>query len=375
VLPVAWLVGVVSSLAPEAQQCPDVRSVEIVSLVAAGEGGSAKEHGKPARADAQGKPLGAEACGKVASADGRRKMVKSGDTVTLGVHVKVRSGKKDLSYSALPLGGRREALSPESWPSSCPVQVTWYKVEAEAESYSNPGNASPATIAYQETKWESGWSVPADVHPTLMHDEFPSVAHGLGVMRYKAVVSAGGREWSSPGVECRESGAICSAVHTVAYRRDDTYIGFLYELYNTPYIYGSKGIKGGNQADLLVGSDCADLAVYGKRRQHGRRKYEYTFTGGLCKYGKCTPVTLGSDGFYVDRKGARVPFGPSLAARPGDLLNLAGGHVGVLVSDNGNGQLDSKDLLMHTFAREPETVPISDCRWPIVSAKVVRWYR
>ncbi len=332
-----------ASAQPLAANCPEITGVSIVSRV--GDSGVATP---------------------------RRKFVKSGEKVTLYAVVDTVAGGKKTTYTEAKLK-KKGAKNPTEWPVSCPATITWLKVEAGAESYDNSYSAPPAHIEYDETSWTAGWSVTADVHPTIMHDEFPELSHGLGVMRYKVKAATAAGSASSKGIDCRESGAVCRAVHTVVYRKDDSYLGYLYELYNTPYIYGSKRIKGGHQSDLLVGSDCADLMVYGKRRQRGKKKFGYTYTGGLYKLAakRWTKVTLDPDGFYLDRKGKRFTFGPKGRVRPGDLINFREGHVGALVKDDGDGYLDTGDYVMHTLVREPETVPIKESRWWGIDGKEI----
>ena len=321
--------------------CPEIAEISIVSIVG--------EEGK---------------------ADGRRKYVKAGEPVTLYAVVKVKTEGADVVYSQAP--GIKRAHAPAEWPAACPVTLAWSKVEAKVESYNNAYSAPPSTISYAETEWKSGWSVPADVHPTLMHDDFADVGHGLGTMRYKLTATTAAQTLATEGTECRESGAVCRRVHTVAYRKDNSYLGYLHELFNCPYIYGSKRIKGGHQSDVLVGSDCADFAVYGKRRQRGKKKFGYTYTGGLYKLAKRRwKVSLDDEQFYVDKKKRRLTFGDGETIRPGDLINFEGGHVGVLVKDDGDGYLDTGDLIMHTLFREPEIVSIDDCRWGQVNGKEV----
>lgn len=311
--------------------CPQARAVTIVSRV----GGSR------------------------ATAD--RKRVRAGEPVTL--FAVVEDGR-----------GQRWGVAPDAnpWPDGCAATVRWSKVEADVAHYDNARSAAPAEIRYVETAWKEGWAVPADVHPTRMHDEYPDVATGYGVMRFKVAVETSGVVVASPGVECVRTGALCPAVHTVAIRPDDTFLGYLHELFNTPYIYGSKRIRGGHQSDLLVGSDCADLMVYGLRRLHGERRYPYTYTGGLAKYAsRRWRVSLDAEGHYVDARGRRLTFGPTGEVRPGDLLNFEDGHVGALVADDGDGTLDLDDRIVHTLFREPEIVPIRDCRWSGIDGKEV----
>jgi len=339
VLLVLLLPTVASAAPPDSAACPKIIEVRILSVA-----------------------------GGQKSATEERKLVRSDQPVTLYALVRT----KDTTYSDAP-GRKPVPLPSANWPAACPLLLEWRKLEADVGSYDNSHSAPPAMIDYVETAWDKGWMVTADVHPTIMHDDFKGIPHGLGSMRYRLLVDAGGRSVATPGLECRESGALCRKIHLVAYRPDDTALGYIHELFNTPYIYGSKTIRGGHQSDLLVGSDCADFAVYGKRRQRGKSKFEYTYTGGLPRLAsKRTPVTRGDDGTYLDRKGKTLTFGPGKEVRPGDLLNLPSGHVVVLYQDDGNGVLDDRDLVAHTLLREPEIVPLRSCRWPVHKADVLR---
>src|SRR5258705_12585720 len=70
------------------------------------------------------------------------------------------------------------------------------------------------------------------------------------------------------------------AVLRVSIRRDDSYLGFLTEMYGQPYIWASAGLSdASHQSERLEGADCADFIVYGARRMGAR--IGYTYTGGL----------------------------------------------------------------------------------------------
>lgn len=330
----------------DASACPSVKSAQIVSRV-----------------------------GSSGTPDAQPKYAKAGEIVTLYAVVVGETNGIESVYTDAPEFHDSRPVS--RWPSNCPNDVRWVKVEAMDEYYSQRGNRPPAYIMYQETTWASGWAVWADVHPTLMHDEFENVISGYGVMRYKVIFKSGRTTVVSPGEECRTDGAACDGIHRVSFRPDDTYLGYLHELYNTPYIYGSGPIDGGEQPDLLIGSDCSDFVIYGKRREHPekRHRYWYANTSRLCKFPvDCFDVVLRDDGFYVTKKGKRlVTFGTGKDVRPGDAFNMPKHHVGALARDNGNGYLDHNDLVMHTLVREPETVPLKDCRWDVSSGTIVKW--
>jgi hypothetical protein len=141
----------------------------------------------------------------------------------------------------------------------------------------------------------------------------------------------------------------------VSIRRDDTYLGYLTEMFNQPYIWASGGTSDAqHQSERLEGSDCADFLVYGQRRMGA--KHAYTWTGGLPKITKLLAAgERGADGIYRDAKGKPLPF-----TQPGDLV-LFPRHVGALAVDRGElGILDDQDLMMHTLFDSPKEQAIAD---------------
>ncbi len=81
-------------------------------------------------------------------------------------------------------------------------------------------------------------------------------------------------------------------------RNDDSYKGYLAELLNTPFIGIPKKIPGfGHQTDLSIGSDCAELAIYGKRRQG--YDIPYCGPGGIKKYLRKIPADSAFEGCLV----------------------------------------------------------------------------
>jgi hypothetical protein len=166
-------------------------------------------------------------------------------------------------------------------------------------------------------------------------------AKGAGTMAYQVKFTGpNGRPLESPGPEFTRWGGLTTDVHRVTFRLDDTYLGYLTELIGTPYIFGSAGPDGRNQTDLLIGSDCADLAVYGQRRMG--RPAEYTSTFQLDQ--QATEI-----GRVESPAGARLPF------RRGDLLHFPSSrHVAVLWEDRPPlGVLDPSDLMLHTCWAPP----------------------
>nr|MBA3538963.1 hypothetical protein [Deltaproteobacteria bacterium] len=164
---------------------------------------------------------------------------------------------------------------------------------------------------------------------------------------------------ASAGPEARRgkgAGGVTDAVMRVSIRRDDSFLGFLTEMYGQPYVWASAGMSdGSHQSEHLEGSDCADFMIYGARRMGS--SVSYTWTGGLPKVTKL--IAAGTrdpaDGIYRDAKGKALAF-----PRIGDLI-LFPRHVGALAFDRGTlGVLDDQDLMMHTLFDSPKEEPIAD---------------
>jgi hypothetical protein len=252
--------------------------------------------------------------------------------------------------------------------------IAWNRIEPAAANYSNTdgGTFHFTQVDYQATEIGGAHetALAADVRPTLTPDH----GHGVGTMRFQAVVTQGQRTIdsappstspgkaglviASPGGEARRgrgSGGLTDAVMRVTIRRDDTYLGYLTEMYGQPYIWASAGLSDAtHQAERLEGSDCADFVVYGARR--GGKQLAYTWTGGLPAIATLVSSgTRGDDGIYRDAKGTPLPF-----PKVGDLI-LFPRHVGALVEDRGTiGVLDDQDIMVHTLFDSPKEQPIAD---------------
>lgn len=240
------------------------------------------------------------------------------------------------------------------WPAGLPIAVAWSKVEPTAPWVDNEkGGFHWEEIPYSETAW------PSDRPAVLSRTADPTATvlpgpKGLGTMAFRVAISAGGRTLSTPGRESRYRGGLSPAVHRIFVRRDDTFLGQLTALFNTPYIWASAGDGAKHQAERGIGADCADFIAYGLRRTG--RKIEYGSTWDVPRWGNDDPVasvaTRGSDGRFLDAKGRAVPVGTA-GVRPGDLL-LFRRHVAALVEDRAPlGWLDANDLLIHTAWAPP----------------------
>jgi len=251
------------------------------------------------------------------------------------------------------------------------VELSWFRIEPTTANMSNTASGSFRfeAIDYRATAIEhaDGGTLVADVTPTLTPDH----GHGVGTMRYQVVVKQSDTTIASPGSDARRgrgSGGLRDTVMRVSIRRDDTYLGFLTELYGQPYVWASAGMTDrSHQSERLEGSDCADFVVYGARRLG--KQVPYTWTGGLPQWTALLGTgTRGKDGIYRDGAGKPLPF-----TRTGDLV-LFPRHVGVLETDKGEkGVLDDADIIMHSLLDSPKEVPLADSGYADTTLELRRW--
>ncbi len=255
----------------------------------------------------------------------------------------------------------------------------WFKLEPTTRWVDNTKpHFHYAPISYAATELESCRdrpSCPADVSPT--HLPRVDAVPGAGTMAFQVkAVLADGSELSTPGLESVESGGLSRAVHRVTFRKDDGYLGYLTELFNTPYIFGSAGPDGRNQTDLLIGSDCADLAVYGRRRMGEKAPYTSSFTIDR----QAPEIAYATDqtdaGVALGRNGRPIALGTQAGqVASGDLLHFPRSrHVGVLYEDRPPlGVLDMGDWMLHTCWAPPTVEPIGASGCASLPIRVLRF--
>ena len=312
----------------------------------------------------------------VSSVDGKTasdapKRARSKQAVELFAVIETSDRSLFSDAGEISLGGRVRASKPLS---AGPTAILmWHKVEPTLETMSNEasGRFRFETIDYAETTllWSSGKSkIRADVRPTRTTDR----GDGVGTMRYKLTALTGHGVFTTPGSEARAgrgTGGLLDSVHRVTMRRDDSYIGFLTELYGQPYIWASAGTSPRrHQSERLEGSDCADFVVYGRRRMGSR--IPYTWTGALPEYTRLLArrATANKAGVYTDDRGEPVKF-----PKVGDIV-LFPRHVGVLTEDRGTiGVLDHADVMMHSYFASPREQSLGDSDYASRWIEVRRW--
>ncbi|HTL35693.1 MAG TPA: hypothetical protein VL326_21335 [Kofleriaceae bacterium] len=304
------------------------------------------------------------------AATDRPTYARKDQTVTLYALLRTNTG----SYTDAPLpqlSGKRIQAQPISKAPA--VQLAWTRIEPATANMSNTqsGSFKFEPIEYVATAIDNTAnksSIAADVRPTLTTDH----GDGIGTMRYQLLVTRGDQTIASPGIDARRgrgSGGLTDAVTRVTIRRDDTFLGYLTEMYGQPYIWASAGLSDtSHESERLEGSDCADLMVYGARRMG--KKVAYTWTGGLPSITKLVAGsgTRGEDGIYRDKAGKPLPF-----TGVGDLV-LFPRHVGALAEDRGTkGVLDDQDIMVHTLFDSPKEQAIADSGYADTSVELRRW--
>jgi hypothetical protein len=253
------------------------------------------------------------------------------------------------------------------------VQLRWYKVEPTGSSYDNTvGGFHWDTISYREHPlgdWDTKWQMSADAQPV----GYPDTHGGAGTMAFKVAIKLGSVAVASPGKESLYRGGLSDQVPRVAFRRDDTYLGRLTELFNTPYIWGSAGVPPAvHQAERLIGSDCADFVVYGARRMGKDLPYRATWHLPDMADTVARAEKVDDRGRFLQKNGKPIPVGED-GVHIGDLL-LFPRHVGALAQDRDPvGVLDTNDILLHTFWAPPTEEPIKDTAYADSPVRVLRW--
>ncbi len=163
----------------------------------------------------------------------------------------------------------------------------------------------------------------------------------------------------------------------VAVRADDTYIGYLMELINTPFIMTPRLTpEGRHQSDARLGTDCAGLAVYGRRRMG--HQVQYLGPSGIVRYlddlgnGMLAPRLVSGIELYTDSSGAPMPVGEG-GLLPGDILHFQV-QVSVFYGDCGSiGLLDPDDLVIQSWFDGPHICTIRDNGFFPRPLSVHRW--
>ncbi len=271
---------------------------------------------------------------------------KMSDDVTLHAAVVARRrGAGCTMYTSAPKPKTRCRVAP--LPES--VKIVWTKIEPTKPWYDNvtPEGFRVASIAYASGALRS-------TTPSIRADVAPMQRAGIGAggtMRYAVTVTlADGSVHRSRAPDGEHAGGVERAkdARRVVLRRSDDYLGYLTELGNVPYVFGSANIgREPHQAERGVGVDCADLMVYGLRRMGHDVPYVSSRTMGPHSHSIVKRVEARRGKVYLDDTGEPIGVGEG-GVQPGDWI-IFDGHVAALYEDAGQrGVLDGDDRIIHT---------------------------
>lgn len=163
----------------------------------------------------------------------------------------------------------------------------------------------------------------------------------------------------------------------IVVRTDDSYIGYIMELINTPFIMTPRLTpEGSHQSDARLGTDCAGMAVYGRRRMG--HPVQYLGPSGITRYleeignGRFSPGSLSGNEMYLNDDGTSMPVGGD-GLLPGDILHFHA-QVSVFYLDCGSiGVLDPEDLVIQSWFDGPHICTIRENGFFPHPLRVYRW--
>ncbi|MGB8957715.1 MAG: hypothetical protein WCC00_01760 [Candidatus Aminicenantales bacterium] len=158
---------------------------------------------------------------------------------------------------------------------------------------------------------------------------------------------------------------------------DDSYLGYLSELFGTPFVIGPRMTdQGVNETDARMGSDCAAFAIYGKRRQGFR--VPYCGPLGIYRYLSAIedmplrPIPFDQTGVYATPDNRFIRIGPG-GLQAGDIVHF-GEQVSVFYGDVGiKGVLDKDDLLLQCYGSQPTITTVGDSGFYHLPVRIFKW--
>ena len=285
--------------------------------------------------------------------------LKKGDSLRLYAVRKTLKGYAG-SVPVFETKGRTQKISVSKYK-RCPG---WLRIEPILGEYNNlkkGGSIEPIRYRTEEIGKSDELSFP------LTDKE---VSFGTCYFAIRGAVPAGKLEETIPLQE-----RYPFQVVQVVYRADDSYLGYLTELFGTPFVMAPKVTTGGfHEAESRMGCDCASFAVYGRRRQG----YRLTYDGprGIYRYldelvaGPLYHRPYGETEVYVEEDGKAVS---TENIKPGDVIHF-GEQVSVFFRDAGiPGVLDKDDELMQCFGSTPIITTFAKSGFYGKPVRVFRW--
>jgi hypothetical protein len=231
--------------------------------------------------------------------------------------------------------------------------ISWYVALPIAEDYDNYRYCGehPAIGCHQPIHYRLR-ELP-EVHGKLSFD-VRSVSAFASPGTYLIGIQTGG-DASLGGRDIPESEA--QRLFKLVIRRDDTYVGYLTELFGVPFVLWPQRLPGrGHQTDLQIGADCVALVIYGRRRMGF--EVPYVAPPALSRF-----MTVVSDRAGTGARRIRV----------GDVLNF-GFQTAVVAEDRDPaGVLSDNDLIIHTYHGAAEEIPFSRLPYRNHPFEILRW--
>ena len=276
-------------------------------------------------------------------------------------------------------GGRRiveNRLSPNPG-------LSWYQLKPKLKEYSN--------------LWKRGHPDIADIHLEPIEYDKIQIAgcRGQDQIDISTVVPREDTGTFYLGVEIKgvpepfpsplESFAELSPLHLkyrfriiqVVRREDNSYLGYLTELYGTPFIIGPRMTdQGVHETDARMGSDCAAFAIYGKRRQG----YQVPYCGPLGIYRYLSPIEslplrpipFEKTEVYATPDNRVIRTGHD-RLQAGDIVHF-GEQVSVFYHDAGvKGIFDKDDLLLQCYGSRPTITTAKESGFYHLPVHIYKW--
>ncbi len=266
---------------------------------------------------------------------------------------------------------------------SQPVSISWYQINPKLQEYSNlwsrsntkEGNVHLEPIDYVKKP------LPEYAHKEWLDFSQRTKENSLGTYYVTAEVKLEGKSFDQINTFFSETSPLSQKypfkIVQIVSRKDDTYIGYLTELLNTPFIIGPKVTEDGyHETDMRMGSDCAAFAVYGKRRQGYR--VSYSGPRGIYKYlseigkGPLRSKKAFAKEIYANKDTQSVKVGVGGIER-GDIVHF-GEQVSVFYEDLGiKGFLDKDDLLFQCYKDAPHITSIANSGFYPKPIRIFKW--
>jgi hypothetical protein len=266
---------------------------------------------------------------------------------------------------------------------SQPITISWYEIQPKLQEYSNlwsrsntkEGNIHLEPIDYIKKP------LPEYTHKKCLDFSRTTKKNNLGTYYVTAEVILEGKSFDQINTFFSETSPLSQKysfkIVQIVRRKDDTYIGYLTELLNTPFIIAPMMTQYGyHETDIRMGSDCAAFAIYGKRRQGYRVPYcgprgIYKYLSEIGKGPLRSKKAFGTE-IYVNKDAQSVTVGVDGIER-GDIVHF-GDQVSVFYEDLGiNGFLDKDDLLFQCYKDAPHVTSIANSGFYPKPIRTFKW--